>query len=86
MVECKTCSRRYPSLFPETNEMQASGCAAIVADNSIIAFYGSSFDTDQWDFVSRPAHVIDGIICDMCIEDLKRKKEIVFVKELEIGF
>lgn len=82
MVECKTCHRRFPSCYKETDEIQAYGCAAAVTTESIVGYYGSSYDLQQWDFVKRPPYVSDGIICDQCIEVLMKDKEIVFVKDL----
>lgn len=71
-VICASCSTPHTAVISHRNR-QASGCAAEADDRGIMGHYGSYVcDMMRLDWVQRPDWAADGVICDRCVETLKR--------------
>lgn len=68
-VVCQTCESAFPAIFDDPE--QAGDCAAKLAGNSIVGYYGSTVaDGCEFKFAAGvPAEAKQGVICDACIRN-----------------
>jgi len=80
MAQCDSCFKKYKEAFPGGEEHnQGWKCAATVTDESIIGHYGSTVaDMEEYVWVTRPDNIVNGNICDDCLEVLINLKHIEF--------
>ena len=70
IVVCASCKTVHGERQDVYGPGQAEGCAATVAHYGIHTYYGSNYDGDQFAWVDQPDWVVDGQICDACIDRL----------------
>ncbi|MCZ7861456.1 thymidine kinase [Agrobacterium salinitolerans] len=68
-VVCQTCESAFPAIFDDPE--QAGDCAAKLAGNSIVGYYGSTVaDGCEFKFAAGvPTEAKQGVICDACIRN-----------------